>query len=563
MIKRPGLTVALILAFLFGFWGSYQAVSQQAQKIEEKFVKEASNEVKGSLHGKVWTGETVHFKVLQLLKRIQIKVRVSIMVNGELRSEFRPLKETKVQIRWVRNGKLVTTTKTDPDGFLPEADTRKIGVGEYALRPVTEYPKEPYYYASTFELKEDDRNKELELPLDFSSVIFNVLTGKPVNGAMLGLHADDGELVNGPFAHLAGSRLNPAPTGVQMSGGVQNTLEPPRFDLFAGEFQYKNPDSNIQAQSLQIKALVPERKYFVSVDFLPGSGLENKFMPITPIGGEWGEYDKPYRGETFRLLQDQPVGVQIPLVPIQAIKITKMANKTRAQMGDIVAYKIKAENMSEDDTNPNQKITIIDDMPVGIKYLKGTARMHGQVVEPSVQGNRLVFELDPLKAKNNPQKLDTGLLVYMCTLATSVVSGQVYENKAFAQIQGVTVSNISTAALRVDPSPFADESVIIGKVFIDHNGNGWQDEDDKGVGGIRLVMEDGTIVITDPDGKYSIPQVKAGRHVIKMDTSTIPRGLESASYSSRFVLVSKGLIAKQNFTLKEVSTPQSKASADP
>jgi uncharacterized repeat protein (TIGR01451 family) len=543
--KGLWLTAGLLLGM------SALAPAAVSQKAEETIIKSVANEVKGGVAGKTWKGDKINLQVVRLLKRIQIKVRVATLVDGQMKTEFEPLKDTRVHIRNYDNGKLLVNALTDENGFLPDKETQKIGVGNYSLRPVTSYPKEPYYYASNFALAASDRDKELNLVTDYSSVVFNVLSGKPLNGAKVGLHRDGGDLVNGPFDHYAGSRMNPIPMGVQMTGGAMSMNEPPRFNLYQGEFQYKNPDLVISAQSLRVKALVPEQKFFVSVDFEPGSGLEKRFNPVERTQAPWGGYEQPYRGQEFKLLQDQPIGLQVPLIPISALKVTKMANKTRAQVGDIVAYRVKVENTSEEDTNPVQPIIVVDQMPVGIKYLRGTARLNGQPVEPVIAGNTLRFSIGALKAKGAPNKEDQNSVVYMTTLATSVVAGQVYENRALAQIQGITVSNVSSAAIRVDSSPFADEALLIGKVYIDANGNGWQDEGEQGVGGVRLVMEDGTTIITDPDGKYSVPQVTPGRHVIKLDESSLPFGLAPASNPSRFLLISRGLIAKQNFALRE------------
>ena len=47
----------------------------------------------------------------------------------------------------------------------------------------------------------------------------------------------------------------------------------------------------------------------------------------------------------------------------------------------------------------------------------------------------------------------------------------------------------------------------------------------KGIAGIRLLMEDGTFVVTDRDGLYHIEGVRPGRHVVQIDTASVPASL--------------------------------------
>lgn len=556
-MKRRPTILALATAMLLGLAAGPAAWSQR----EEDVIKDVGNTVSGDLAGKAWQGETVKLKVVKLLKRIQIRVRIITYEDGRPKVRFEPLRETRVQIRNYRNGKMLVDQVTDKEGLLPDSETRKIGVGVFSLRPVTEYPKQPYYYAGNFTLSAADRDKALDMVLDPSSVVYNVLSGKPVNGAKVGLHYEDGTIVNGPFEHFTANQMHPTPNGVQLSGGVATMTEKPVYDLFMGEFQYRNPETWFTAQDLKVKALNPGQRMFVSVDFEQGSELAARFSPVTRTQSEWTGYEQPYRGQVFSLAQDQGVGLQVPLVPITALKVTKMSNKTRASVGDVVAYRIKVENMSAEDTHPSQPIGIVDTLPVGLKYLPGTARLNGEAVEPVQSGNTLRFTIGSLRAKGNAQRLDQNSVVYLATLATSVVAGQIYENKALAQIQGITVSNTSSAAIRAETSPFADESLLIGKVFVDANRNAWQDPGERGLGGVRLVLEDGTIVTTDPDGKYSVPQLRPGRHVIKLDVSTLPFGMQLATDDSRFLMISRGLIYKQNFGV--IQTTPTAASAVP
>ncbi len=60
-------------------------------------------------------------------------------------------------------------------------------------------------------------------------------------------------------------------------------------------------------------------------------------------------------------------------------------------------------------------------------------------------------------------------------------------------------------------------------------------------------MEDGTTATTDVDGKYSIPGVEPGYHVLTIDQATLPEGYEILGEVSKFVEMPEAGMAKLNF----------------
>jgi len=98
---------------------------------------------------------------------------------------------------------------------------------------------------------------------------------------------------------------------------------------------------------------------------------------------------------------------------------------------------------------------------------------------------------------------------------------------------------------------FSDRGRIIGKVYIDTNDNGVQDQGETGVEGVTLVLEDGTQVITDLYGMYSIPALPPGDHLVGLDPRTLPEGMSLLSKESQHLYLAAGLTAKMNFRLKK------------
>ena len=77
-----------------------------------------------------------------------------------------------------------------------------------------------------------------------------------------------------------------------------------------------------------------------------------------------------------------------------------------------------------------------------------------------------------------------GLVIYR---ATCIGMGE-YVNSAYVlnNITGRNASPVATATVRIVPDPTFDCTDIIGKVFDDGNLNGYQDQDEKGIPGVRI-----------------------------------------------------------------------------
>jgi hypothetical protein len=79
--------------------------------------------------------------------------------------------------------------------------------------------------------------------------------------------------------------------------------------------------------------------------------------------------------------------------------------------------------------------------------------------------------------------------------------------------------------VRVGAGVFSTRQMIIGRVFVDANGNGQFDKGERAVAGARLYIDNGQSVITDSEGMYNLPSVEDGAVVISLDPVTVPQGL--------------------------------------
>jgi uncharacterized repeat protein (TIGR01451 family) len=85
-------------------------------------------------------------------------------------------------------------------------------------------------------------------------------------------------------------------------------------------------------------------------------------------------------------------------------------------------------------------------------------------------------------------------------------------------------SNEGLYRVRVAGGVFALDACVLGKVFVDCNGNHVQDREELGIPGVRLVLQDGTFLTSDSEGKYSMCGLPPRSHVLRIDELTLPRG---------------------------------------
>ena len=97
------------------------------------------------------------------------------------------------------------------------------------------------------------------------------------------------------------------------------------------------------------------------------------------------------------------------------------------------------------------------------------------------------------------------------------------------------------------------EGTIMGKVYLDENNNGVQDEGEKGIEGVVIILENGITVMTGPEGKYSVTNIKGGFHVLKLDDWTLPPGLVLITEEERckFINLPAGGSGHIDFIVKE------------
>lgn len=379
----------------------------------------------------------------------------------------------------------------------------------------------------------------LNLPIDPDGVVYDALARAPVSGATLTLLQggvpvpeacfDDPRqqgqvtLAEGWYKFVlnfsdpgcpggVGYVIRVAPPGAGYIDGASEMIPPasdaatPPFDVPAcpGSVDDAVPGTpehcEVQAQALAPGAAVPGRsdgtKYHLHLR-LDGSGL-------------------PGTGEIFNN--------HIPLDPdlsgvVSVTKTTPLVNVTR---GQLVPYVITVSNTYE---IPLPDVGIVDLTPAGFRYVAGSARLDGAPVEPAVDGRQLTWSGLTLTASGR------NTLKLLLAVGAGVGEGE-FVNRAWAasSLTGNALSGEASATVRIVPDPTFDCTDVTGKVFDDDNRNGYQDGDEAGLPGVRLVTARGLAVTTDRYGRFHVTcaivphPMRGSNFVLKLDDRTLPAG---------------------------------------
>jgi uncharacterized repeat protein (TIGR01451 family) len=205
----------------------------------------------------------------------------------------------------------------------------------------------------------------------------------------------------------------------------------------------------------------------------------------------------------------------IPLIPNTPISIVKTTSTPRASIGDRVDFSVAVSAQSGGSFGITQ---LIDTLPAGLAYAPPTARLDGVALEPVARGRVLTWTLATLNTAAQH------VLTYSTLVDGGAQGQQTLTNlvSIAATLPGTAQSATaqSQAIVQVIPGAFTPRMQIMGRVELRSR---------QGVGGVRVVMEDGTTVVTDPEGRFSIPDARPGMHVLRLDASSLPLGVRAAA----------------------------------
>jgi hypothetical protein len=397
------------------------------------------------------------------------------------------------------------------------------------------------------------RDDALAVPVDPSGVVYDALERVPVAGATVTLIREDCDGAGGPI------------TAEQLAAVPGVTY---RFNA-DGSVSMTTASDGAYSFVLLYPPVASTCRYRLAVTPPPGGRWRSPsvLLPAEPgiaPGGLVQPQSGPPTGSDatthFLRFELGPALPEVlnnhvpldPILPPASLVLEKTGSRTVMNVGQGIDYVLRLGLESRAAVG---SLRVVDRLPAGFRFLAGSARLDGAAIaDPAgAPGPELTFELPPPPA-GAPTEF---VLSYRAIAGLDAPLGAAI-NRAVAYTDEAA-SNEAAWRVDVEGGVFSEEAYLIGKVFLDTNRDGVQGHEEVGVPGVRLLLEDGTSVVTDVEGKYSLYGLRAITHVLKLDATTLPEGAQplvidnrnSGRADSRFVDLKKGELHKANFAIED------------
>jgi uncharacterized repeat protein (TIGR01451 family) len=223
--------------------------------------------------------------------------------------------------------------------------------------------------------------------------------------------------------------------------------------------------------------------------------------------------------------------------------LSKTANRASIRRGERVEYTITATALG---TGPYD---IADLLPPGMTFITGSATVDGVAAVPAIDGKTLTFA----NIKPKKTRIITIKLSMQAAASTTMQTGETINRaRLYLNVTGQFLADAS-ARVTIKEEAIFDCGEIIGRVFDDLNNNGYMDDGEVGLPGVRVVTVKGLLVTTDKFGRFhvtcaDIPNAQIGSNfLMKLDPRTLPAGYVLTTENPRDVRLTRGKITKLNF----------------
>ena len=217
-----------------------------------------------------------------------------------------------------------------------------------------------------------------------------------------------------------------------------------------------------------------------------------------------------------------------------------------AQLGEPVYLSFTVENRSDMTVND---VAVVVAMPSGLAWSRSLDAVDSIQIQPgqvtlymgslapggTLEG-RAAFGLVSALPGNMVISamayghVDAGAMSSPAPVA-ALISGAAPAGAAAAPPQGATPTEFNVRSAEalmfvgVRAGTPLETRTVIGKIWIDEDGNGRQDGGEQGVQGVSVWTEAGDVSSSDTEGKLSFRNVRPGSHTFRVDRSTLPLAL--------------------------------------
>jgi uncharacterized repeat protein (TIGR01451 family) len=252
-----------------------------------------------------------------------------------------------------------------------------------------------------------------------------------------------------------------------------------------------------------------------------------------------------YEGSPVTATATESVTVSGSQTNTNSLTLAMTATVSEISRGQAIPYLIKVTNPGP---GPRTGVQVVGIMPPGLSYIEGSGAVAGVPTEPAAEGRQLEFSGIALPAGTSVE-----LRIHLVAGAAATAPEFVATSFARDMDSGSVVSNTANVTVRLRTEPVFDCSDIIGRVYEDRNRDGYYQDGEPGIGGVRLATVTGLLVTTDERGRYSIacpyvPDDGSGSNfIVKLDERTLPQGFTVTSENPSTVRLTRGKLAKLDF----------------
>jgi len=406
--------------------------------------------------------------------------------------------------------------------------------------------------------------RDLNLPIDPNGVVYDSVARSPINGAVLTL-VDARSSVAVPGACFDDPRqqgqvtladgyykfdINFSDPACPAGGLYAIQIVPPSTTYVSGVSELIPPTSDLSTPPFDVPACSGSIDDAVLGTAQHCEVQVSEFAPAAsvPARSTGTTYHSMLRLDDSLLPgSGQLFNNHIPLDPRLggAVAVTKTTPLLNVSRGQMVPYAITVSNSFGVDL---QDVNIVDRFPAGFRYVEGSARFDDVKTEPTIVGRELLWTNLALATDG------THTIKLLLAVGAGVSEGE-FSNRAQAvnALTGGAMSEEASATVRLVPDPTFDCTDVTGKVFEDANLNGYQDNGEIGIPGVRVVTANGLAAKTDSYGRYHITcaitpnESRGSNFVLKLDDRSLPSGFRSSTRPVQVQRATRGKALRINF----------------
>ncbi|MCX7284930.1 MAG: hypothetical protein NTX28_12945 [Novosphingobium sp.] len=233
-----------------------------------------------------------------------------------------------------------------------------------------------------------------------------------------------------------------------------------------------------------------------------------------------------------------------------ALRITRSASRERVQPGDVVFHTITLTNTAA--AIPSAPATLAESIPPTMRLQRNTVRLDGtdiaRQVRTSPDGLALELPVPAIAPGRSAQ------ITFAAEVRPDAAAGRAVHRAEVAF--GSDTPLAASTVVMVERNTIAGRMTLIGRVSA---GACRITAGRAGIGGVRLMLEDGSFAVTDEDGRYHFEGLMPGTHVVQLARSTLPTDAQLADCTgstrnahnpgSRFIIGQGGSLLVADFSV--------------